>query len=846
MILERSFIKGMTKDAKMIHLESDIKKIQVKTNMYINEYGEEGAFHLCREIIQNSIDEVIDANSPGKHIKIKYDEFNDIITCEDDGRSFNEEVYPMKIFCTTLQSGSKFFRSAGTDSSGEFGVGMTVVNALSDYFSMTAFREVEKTKHTIVFQEGELKKDTVTKNNSGKHGTVVTFAVSKKYMGNNTRIPIEKIIEWLETMFYLNSANLKKKDIKAVVEVYNNGKLKSTTKIKPKEFAGLMNKITPPNVGKSKNDFTQLCNFEGTTTLIEPTKVLKNKSDGTTDIVMEDVEKMLRLDIAFRYLTNSDINLNANYMTFCNYTHTTDNGTHLNAFDEAFCRFMQKATNNSLSETQRNKLKISWDDCRMNLFCIVSLSTNAHVGFVGNAKQKIQCDNLLKPMKDLITDCLEKFFENKQTLLNSLISVVKTNAKSRIEAIKAKTSTKVDKIKNLDKKCNKKYTPPTNKGKSFTELFLVEGDSAAGGCRNASDPCTQGIYLLRGVTANAFKKSLSEILQNQEWKDFVAIIGAGIGDNFDVSKCTFDRINIFTDADVDGYNISAGILAFIYKYMRPLIEAGKLYKVYSPLYALDDKDYPFIAYKSELIKVWHKKITKHFKVRPIKMKKYFNKEDFKEFLGDTINYSSDLKLAAKSSGNVNKFVLEIIISVSVMLGLVESESNYKNIDEVYSNQKIITTMMNEIQKKYPEVHVDNHGKFEGILNGSYSQIQITKRFYRKTDALMPIYKKYGYELEVVENNGEPKILTIAEFLDSCVKYTPKIKTRYKGLGEIDPKDLHKTTLDINNRFSIQYTIDDVEKELEIFEIDHGTSKNAALKRKLMMEKYKIHREDIDN
>ena len=112
----------MAKDSKMYYLEEDIQKIQVKTNMYINEYGEAGAFHLAREIIQNNFDECLDDDSPGNEINISYDRATDILTSSDNGRSFNEKDYPMKIFCTTLQSGSKFFRNAGAASAGEFGV----------------------------------------------------------------------------------------------------------------------------------------------------------------------------------------------------------------------------------------------------------------------------------------------------------------------------------------------------------------------------------------------------------------------------------------------------------------------------------------------------------------------------------------------------------------------------------------------------------------------------------------------------------------------------------------------------------------------------------------------------
>lgn len=112
----------MSKDSKMMYLADDIQKIQVKTNMYIHEYGSEGSFHLAREIIQNSIDECLDEDSIGKNIHISYDTETDILRCEDDGRGFDESEYPLNIFCTTLQSGSKFMRADGTPTSGEFGV----------------------------------------------------------------------------------------------------------------------------------------------------------------------------------------------------------------------------------------------------------------------------------------------------------------------------------------------------------------------------------------------------------------------------------------------------------------------------------------------------------------------------------------------------------------------------------------------------------------------------------------------------------------------------------------------------------------------------------------------------
>ena len=151
----------MAKDAKMYYLADDIQKIQVKTNMYINEYGPAGAFHLCREIVQNNFDECLDEDSPGKTITLSYDIETDIFRAEDDGRGFSEKDFPLNIFCTTLQSGSKFFRNSGAKTAGEFGVGLSVVNALSDYFVINSYRTVEKTHHVLEYSEGVCKCDEI-------------------------------------------------------------------------------------------------------------------------------------------------------------------------------------------------------------------------------------------------------------------------------------------------------------------------------------------------------------------------------------------------------------------------------------------------------------------------------------------------------------------------------------------------------------------------------------------------------------------------------------------------------------------------------------------------------------
>lgn len=378
------------------------------------------------------------------------------------------------------------------------------------------------------------------------------------------------------------------------------------------------------------------------------------------------------------------------------------------------------------------------------------------------------------------------------------------------------------------------------------KVFLCEGESATGAARNASDPYTQAFYMFKGVTANAFKCSLSEIMENREWNELVKIMRCGIGPSFDIKKLYYDRINILTDADVDGFGISSGMLAFFYRFMRPIIEEGHLYKVFTPLYRTNSKDHEFIHNKSEMISLFHKKISKVYNVKSLFMDDYMSKTDLIDFLEKTYDYRDTLIRISDNAGRVNKFLIEVIAGELVKSGHVRSGNDFTPLDKLFSNQKFITSFMNNIQSKFPEVFLTDD-KIHGVVYGKYYTIKITPRFIKKITDLIPIYLEYGYELKVMEkNNGIPRKITIGEFLDESMKFLDKILFRYKGLGELNAEHLNKSALNINNRYSVKYTIADVEKELSIFEKIHGTSKSNLESRKDMMIKYKIKRDDLDN
>lgn len=825
----------MAKDVQMFYIESDIKKIQTKTNLYIQKYGPAGAFHLAREIIQNNIDECIDPESNGSSIYITYDKMTDMLTCEDNGRGFPEKDYPLDIFCTKNQSGSKFFRDQGGDSAGEFGVGLTVVNALSDKFTIVNYREEEGYKHTIVFEDGEKIKDEKTslKKSDPQHGSKISFIPSKKYLGGNTSIPYKDMIDWIEKMLFF----VRKKKIKIKVDVFKGMKLKESYTFKPKPFDELLDKIA------STDNYSPKCNFSGDDVMKET--VRKSILDDETGKVITKnvvIKKNIHVDVALRYVPETI----TYYDSYCNYTNTIDGGIHQDTFEKCFCNYMQNKTKATMTETQRDKTPILWDDIRSGLCCVINLSTNAQVGFVGNAKTKIGSDTLVPYLSAIFSREIENFFDKNQTCLNEFIKIIKLNAKARVEANKVKSAVKKERVNSFDEHVMKNFIRCNNTGKKFKELFLVEGNSASGSARNGCDPDTQAFFLFRGVVANSFKCSLAEIMQNRELHDLVTVMRCGIGPTFDMKKLYFDRINIFTDADIDGAYISSGMLAFFYKYYRPLIESGKIYKVFSPLYALDDKDHPYVANKAEMVELYHKKLAKNYKIRIKGEKKFMNKDELYDFLMDTYDYRENLIRVAKDMGNVNKFLIESIIAYLVLMDIVKSSDDYEDLNEVFASQKFIKVFMSNLQLRFKEITLEDGSVINGIVDGRFCSINVSNRFIRKNNGIIPVISNYGYILEVQEKDKPIREMTIGEFLDDAMKYSLKIKTRFKGLGELSGKQLKSTTLDMDNRVSVQFTVEDFERELGIMNMIHGPGKVDLEKRKELMKHYQIKRDDLDN
>ena len=699
---------------------------------------------------------------------------------------------------------------------------------------MTSYREREKTAHTISFRQGKKVLDEVVKigKKDKQHGMITKMIPSRKYLGPNTHLPCDTIEEWLGKISYFFTNNMRLdftvregfKEIKHVV-------------FEKRDPVGLLLDICTSNIILKPIKIERTDEFDE--------EVINTDRSSDKETVVK--HRTATYGIMFAY----DDSIDPEYDSYCNFTNTVSGGVHMDSAEKAFCTYVQKAVKDSMTENEKSKIDVLWNDIRTGLKMVVHLTTNANVQFEGNVKEKIKAEILRPILYTGFTEEISKFFDDNPDKLRSVIKIVKTNAKARVEATKARIATTKETMTPMKEQQIPNYDRCMNTGKNdYREIFIVEGDSAKGSASKHRNPFFQAFFAVRGMTANPYKKTLVQLMDpntgNKEWRTFINILRCGIGKNFDIDKLYFDKIIILTDADIDGSGISSAIASFFITAVPEIVKAGKLYKALPPLYKISDgKKSIFVHNKEEYVELYRDKVIKNYKIAILALgEKEINKEVFKEFLLDTVNYLSTLQSIAKHY-KTNTLLIERVVSYLVYK--YPGITSEFDVASIMKDQKKLSEFMSVVQEKFPEIkYYEESNTLQGIADGHYTSFNLGPRFMNKVVDLMDVYKKYGYSLLVKEKDGEYSQMSIAQFSAKYQKYIPDINSRYKGLGEMSPEDLYETTLDPNGRVLIQLTIDDLKKDLKVFDKLHGTSKKDKLARKKMMQEYRISPDDLDN
>ena len=550
-------------DESSIKILEGLEAVRKRPGMYIGSTDKRGLHHLVWEIVDNSIDEAI--NGYGKKIKIIIHK-DGSISVSDEGRGVPVGMHASgmstpEVIYTVLHAGGKFESGGYKVSGGLHGVGGSVVNALSEWMEVNIKRDgyehyirFEKGGHTVI----PLKKIDKT----SKTGTTVTFKPDPE-MFSVTNFSYSTITERMQECAFL----LKELTIDVVDEIENRS-----------ESFHYDNGISSfvEYLNDDKKAIHNVVTFEG----------MKNK---------------INVETSFQYTESYSENI----ISFVNNVKTNDGGTHEVGFKTAITRvFNDYARSNGYLKAKDKNLE--GPDTREGLTAIISLQIPEDLlQFEGQTKGKLGTPQARNVVDAIVSEQLQFYLEENKAIAQQIIEKMVKSKNVREAARKARDEARQGKDKNKKERAlSGKLAPAQTKNPKKNELYLVEGDSAGGSAKGGRDRKFQAILPLRGKVVNTEKAKMEDILKNEEINTMIHAIGAGIGSDFTIEDSNYDKVIIMTDADDDGAHIQILLITFFYRYMKPLIENGRLYIALPPLYKIDYGKKHFYAWEdSELEKI---------------------------------------------------------------------------------------------------------------------------------------------------------------------------------------------------------------------------------------------------
>lgn len=578
-------------DAKDIQILEGLDAVRLRPGMYIGTTGLKGLHHLIWEIVDNSVDEA--ANGFCSRIIVTLHK-NGSVTIEDNGRGIPVAIHPQKkvsaaeVVFTELHAGGKFNNENYAYSGGLHGVGASVVNALSRWLKLEICRDGKK-----YIQEYESKEDEHGKVKGGvplyplkevgvsvSTGTSVTFMPDDRIFESIQFNP-DTIKEHLEEIAFLNRGL----EMIFVIE----GETETDSKLYTFRYDG------------GVVDFVKYINESKNVLYPEPIYI-SGECDG------------IKVEIAMQHTDG----YTESTFSYVNNIQTPDGGTHEFGFRSGLTRAISEVAKGSGGLKGKESDLLVGDDFREGLTTVILVKMKT-VEFEGQTKAKLGNPQAKPAVESVVYKGLIDYFANKKTgkILSSVLEKAVSAAKAREASRKAK---EIARQKNSIENSTLigKLASCTGKNYANNEIFIVEGDSAGGSCKQARDRHFQAILPLRGKPLNVEKKRIDQVLQNEEFRTLISALGAGIGEDFDVDSIKYNKVIILADADQDGFHIRSILLTFFFRYMKPLITNGHVFIGLPPLYRISKKDKIEYVYSDAELPEAIKRVGKGYKLQRYK------------------------------------------------------------------------------------------------------------------------------------------------------------------------------------------------------------------------------------
>ena len=533
-------------DASDIQVLEGLEAVRKRPGMYIGSTSVRGLHHLVWEIVDNAIDEALAGYCDDIEIIVNKD---GSVTVKDDGRGIPVGIHPktglstVETVYTVLHAGGKFGGGGYKVSGGLHGVGASVVNALSKWVNVTVYKEGKI--HEIKFANGghTISPLTVIGNCSEERtGTTVTFMPDDEIFKETTTFDYDTLFTRARELAFLN------KGLRIILVDDRTGK-KDTFVYEGgiKEYVALIN---------------------------------ENKTVVHEDIIyVEGVEEDISLEVAFQY----NDGYNPAIYSFVNNITTPEGGTHEDGVKTALTRIINTyAKNNKFMK--ENDDSLTGEDVREGITMIISVKV-PEPQFEGQTKTKLGNSEVKRIAANIFSESFERFLLENPEQAKAIVEKSMIAARARIAAKKAREVNRKKGTVDLPS-FQGKLTGCSSKNPEECEVFIVEGDSAAGTAKDGRNPATQAILPIRGKILNVEKARLDRALSNEEIRTMITAFNTGIGEDFDLSKLRYHKIIIMTDADVDGAHIRILLLTLFYRYFKPLIENGHIYAAQPPLYSI--------------------------------------------------------------------------------------------------------------------------------------------------------------------------------------------------------------------------------------------------------------------